>query len=128
MRSRLKSLTPILWVVALAVVGVRLTGAHLHLCLDGGEPFASVRIVDENPASGGGMEHATHDDRDLDVIGAATVAKKHVADSSADLPAVAVLVVALVPPPQGISGEVEPQSAVPRLPALFRPLLRGPPA
>ncbi|HET8697936.1 MAG TPA: hypothetical protein VFO94_10645 [Gammaproteobacteria bacterium] len=117
-----------LWIVALAVVGVRLTGAHLHLCLDGSEPFASVRITDEQPAAGGGIDHATHDDRDLDVIGAATLAKKDVGDNSADVPVVDLPVVALLPPPQRIRGEVEPQSPVPRLPPLFHPLLRGPPA
>jgi len=115
-QRRVRKLAPILWAVAVALIGVRTTGTHVHLCLDGAEPFASVRASDTGPVSHQGAEsHGTHHDQDVDAVGTATVAKKDT-------------VVALFPPSQRVRGEPEPQSDAPRLPYLFRPLLRGPPA
>ena len=129
MQRRVRKLAPILWAVAVALIGVRTTGTHVHLCLDGAEPFASVRASDTGPVSHQGAEsHGTHHDQDVDAVGTATVAKK---DTPHDSPIAidgAHTVVALFPPSQRVRGEPEPQSDAPRLPYLFRPLLRGPPA
>ena len=129
MRSFVRKLTPILWAVAIALIGVRTTGAHLHLCLDGSEPYASVRVSDSEVASDRGAHaQGTHQDQDVDAVGTATFAKKHAQDHTAVVVDVVHAVVALVPPPQRVRGDAEPQSLVPRLPDLFRPPLRGPPA
>jgi len=129
MRSSIRKLTPILWVVAFALIGVRTTGAHLHLCLDGSEPFASVRVSDTDAAGEhGAASQGTHQDQDVDAVGTATFAKKDAQDDTTVLAAVTHAVVTLIPPPQRVRGDAEPQSVAPRLPDLFQPLLRGPPA
>lgn len=128
-QQRMRKLAPILWAVAIALIGVRTTGTHLHLCLDGSEPFASVRTSDAEAVSHPGADsHGTHQDQDVDAVGTATVAKKDTSDDSPVAIEAAYAVVARLPPPQRVRGELEPQSSAPRLPYLFRPLLRGPPA
>src|SRR6185295_11118720 len=130
MRRSFRKLTPVLWAVAVALIGVRTTGAHLHLCLDGSEPFASVRAADTEAAVAdhGAQSQGTHHDHDVEAVGTATFAKKDAQDDTATVADVVQAVVALAPPPQSVRGEPEPQSLAPRLPDLFRPLLRGPPA
>lgn len=129
MRPFVRKLTPVLWAVAVALIGVRSTGTHLHLCLDGSEPYASVRISDSEAVSGqGAQSEGTHQDQDVDAVGTATFAKKDAQDDTAVSAGVVPAFVALLPPPQRVHGEPEPQSLAPRLPDLFHPLLRGPPA
>ena len=129
MQRHVRKLAPLLWAVAVALIGVRTSGAHLHLCLDGGEAFATVRASDTEAVSPQGADsQGTHQDRDVDTVGNATLAKKDAHDDPIVALQAVYAVVALLPPPQRLRGAPEKQSAVPRLPHLFRPLLRGPPA
>lgn len=57
-----------LLLVCAALLFARLGGAHLHLCLDGSEPAASLHVSD----SGHHADHhdgQAHDDRDVSLVG-----------------------------------------------------------
>jgi hypothetical protein len=119
-------------VVALALVGVRTSGAHLHLCFDGQEPRSSLHLADSEAtchdrAVPQGSAHQDQDeDVDVDALGA-VVAKKDVNTDSVYPIAVAVVVFSLSPPPVGVVDELTAPSLAPKRPYLFLPLLRGPP-
>lgn len=58
----------VLWVLAVALLPVRMANAHLHLCLDGQERPVSLHVQDV--ATHSGAEATTeqgHNDRDVDV-------------------------------------------------------------
>jgi hypothetical protein len=127
------------WLIALFTVTflvARLTGAHLHLCLDGSEPPAQLHVSDttetdhyhlaEHPEAAGTSAHSgTHDDVDVDALGS-VLAKVY----KVDLPIVALLAGCFVllwlafvrmPTPAFVR---QPERSPPRY---LRPLLRGPP-
>jgi hypothetical protein len=128
------------WIIAVfvfAFVFARVTGAHLHLCLDGSEALAQLHVSDtaevdhhphDHPVDHPDVEDLgpSHDDVDVDAVGN-VVAKVAKLDSSLNAMlawvfAFGVLLPARQPAPTY-------QAAPPRPPPRFlRPLLRGPPA
>jgi hypothetical protein len=58
---------------------MQVVGAHLHLCLDGQEPPASVHLFDGGSEHFPGLAASQHHDRDVDT-GSATLGKKTTAD------------------------------------------------
>ena len=54
------------WVLALALLAVRLDSAHWHLCLDGQEPRASLHVLDVVAHHAGSEDAADHNDQDVD--------------------------------------------------------------
>lgn len=127
MRRYIQSMTPLLWVIAFALLMVRTADAHVHLCFDGQEPRSSFHVSDPEPVCH--KDDGTHQDRDVDALGAALVKKSAQADAVGPLPVIEVVLFLL--PPQGgtdYEHELTTQNPAPKLPELFLPLLRGPPA
>lgn len=116
----------LLTLICVAVVFVRLGGAHLHLCFDGGEPPVSLQFTDVEHHA----EHHVgdvHDDFDLSLAGDMIAKSKA---SSFDLPLL-LLAALLLPllPTAGVSVPARrpPRRPIPR-PPFLRPPLRGPPS
>lgn len=129
MRRYFQSWSSLLWVALLALLVVRAGDAHLHLCLDGqSQQRSSVHVsdtsvvCDENEAAEG-----EHQDKDVNVFGAA-LAKKSADADVLDLPAILPVILLLLPPERGIVHYAATRDPEPKLPYLFLPLLRGPPA
>ena len=124
-----KRLTPLLWVVALALVGVRTSGAHLHLCFDGQEPHSSLHVADsEATCHDAGAPQSAHQDQDVDVDAlGAVLAKKDVHTDSVYPVAFAAIVFSLSPLPVGVVDVLTAPSLAPKKPYLFLPPMRGPP-
>lgn len=117
-------MTSLLWVVAFALIIVRTADAHVHLCFDGQEPRSSLHVLDRT--LGCHKNGGSHQDTDVDALGAAAAKKSAQAEPVAPVPFVNVVLL-LLPPPRGMSYEPTIQNPSPRLPELFLPLLRGPP-
>lgn len=121
--------TPLLflWVLAIALLPVRMADAHLHLCLDGGERSMSIHVEDP-PVHDGAIDADTgHTDRDVDLSNPLLIKKSGTSDKTA-IAVLRVYVLALVLP---VARSVEPLAEL-RLPAVvpafnLRPPLRGPP-
>lgn len=128
MRRRLQSLSPVLWVVALALLIVQTSDAHVHLCFDGQEPRSSLHVSDSSAVCHKGEDYSdgTHQDQDVDAVGAALAKKEAPVDVLGPL-FVASFVLLILPPERGVPQEVTEQNPSPKLPDLFLPLLRGPP-
>jgi hypothetical protein len=127
------------WVIALFTVAfliARVTGAHLHLCLDGSEPLTQLHVsntaeVDHHHEVGHDPDHdasgsQSHEDVDVDTLG--NVVAKGV---KLDLSLIALLAFSLtllvrLGSPRPIR-ESSPRPPWPP-PRYLRPLLRGPPA
>jgi hypothetical protein len=114
--------------LCITVLVMRVGGAHLHLCLDGGEPPVSVHLSADtgadHPEPGVGQGHH---DQDVSLSGE-VLAKK--IDGALQLPVllVAALVLFLMRPVGGSLIPRDRTALVPRV-AVFhiRPPLRGPP-
>lgn len=65
----------LLWLLAVALLPVRMANAHLHLCLDGQAPPVSVHVQDLAMHDGDSADEDGHTDRDLDVSQSVTLAK-----------------------------------------------------
>jgi hypothetical protein len=128
MRRRLRSLTPLLWIVAVALIGARVTGAHLHLCLDGHEPRSSIRLSDSDSLCETNHDaDEKHQDQDVDAVGTA-LAKKAAQDDSVAAPTFFAILVTLNPPPADVRSVRPVDDAHPTQPPnLLRPPSRGPP-
>jgi hypothetical protein len=121
----MQSIAPILWVVACALLAVRASDAHLHLCFDGQEPRSSLHV------SGHAVHHAPeHSDEhvDADISLTATMAAKVAKIDSDDVGAPP----AYVPTPLLVSFQaaalpIYRSGITPTLRAFLRPPLRGPP-
>lgn len=124
MRRHVPSMTWLLWVVAFALLIVRTADAHVHLCFDGQEPRSSLHVLDRT--SGCHKTDGSHQDKDVDALGAVAAKKSAQAESVGPLPFVNVVLL-LLPPPRGMAYEPTIQNPSPKLPELFLPLLRGPP-
>lgn len=125
---RSRSARFLLWAVVLAVLTVRASDTHLHLCFDGQEPPTTVHFADasvHHDEAHGGENHA---DKDLDPF-VGLLLKHGATDSDLALPTCVLAAVLLLPP---VSNTVPP--APDSLPAdlgpsfHWRPPLRGPPA
>jgi hypothetical protein len=131
------------WVIVLFTVAfliARVTGAHLHLCLDGSEPLAQLHVSDtaevdhhyhelghdaDHEAGHGAVSTEAHEDVDVDALG--NVVAKGV---KLDLSLIALLAFSLalifvfaLPQPARETNKWPPW----RPPRYLRPLLRGPP-
>lgn len=119
----------ILWVVAVALLPVRMANAHLHFCLDGQEPPVSFHVQDL--ATHSGAEHvddAGHNDRDVDVSASllATKISSGAGDAPAALLHVYVLATLLPLERPTFSSADLPYAELTSVLAL-RPPVRGPP-
>ena len=113
------------WVLALALFGVRLADAHVHVCLDGQEPRASLHVADDGVHHAGAATLQSHNDRDLKVSEAGAVKK----GDSTDLLILAAAW-SLVDQIAFVTADAPQSAAVtPALPTRshLRPPLRGPP-
>ena len=127
-----------LWAVALAVLTVRASDTHMHLCFDGQQSPASVHVADasvhgddDHDADGHHTDdHHTGDhkaDKDLDPF-VGLLLKSAGTDPDVALPASVVALVLVLPPPRDAAPV--PSDPVPLAtgPAFhLRPPLRGPP-
>lgn len=117
----------VLWVLAIALLPLRVANAHLHLCLDGQAAAVSLHTQDAASHFDAGDSVPGHDDRDVAVPAPPAVVKLDTTDHVA-LACLFVASFALDPAP--------PRAPVPALPAAappdsifdLRPPLRGPPA
>ena len=75
-----------IWIalISLAVMAMPVSGAHLHLCFDGGEPPATFHALEDGSAHEDPGATGAHNDKDVSLQGVA-LAKKH--DGALDLPA-----------------------------------------
>ncbi len=105
---------------------VRVGGAHLHLCFDGGEPPASLHLMDHGLHHGAPGMDAGHQDADMAVAGEVLV---KLAELDLDLPVLllAALLVwsVLQAPRQPVPGYRNPFAFYAA--RTLRPPLRGPP-
>lgn len=118
-------MTPLLWVIAFALLIVRTADAHVHQCFDGQEPRISFHISD--PAPFCHKTDGTHQDQDIEALGAMLAKKDAQADVIGPLPVVELILILLAPPQRGADYDLTTQNPAPQLPELFLPLLRGPP-
>lgn len=118
----------LLWVVALAVLTVRVSDTHLHLCFDGQEPPTTLHFADASVHNDEDHEGETHADRDFDPF-VGLLLKSGNSDPDVALPVSLVALVVLLPP---VSDTVPAASDAPPStldpPFFLRPPLRGPPA
>lgn len=129
MWRRLRFNPLLLWTVVLAVLAVRMSDTHLHLCFDGQEPPTSVHFADASVHHD--EEHddgSTHADKDINpFIG--TIVKSD--DDTQPLFAVIVstlLTIDLLPPDHGVPPLDRETPLATDPPFYLRPPLRGPPA
>ena len=59
----------LLTLLCVTLLVVRVNGAHLHLCFDGAEPFASVHMLDSNAAEADPGPAIAHHEDDVSLIG-----------------------------------------------------------
>lgn len=112
--------------LCLALLMVRVGGAHLHLCFDGTEPPASYHVLDVDPHHESPGADAAHQDADV----ALTADMYSKPGKSVDhLPLAlmtAIFALALIRR-QRTSTSPDYAPALPTARALLRPPLRGPP-
>ncbi len=65
----------VLALLCAALLASRIAGAHLHLCLDGGEPPVSLHVADDGEHHAEDSGEAPHADRDV-VLGGDYLSKK----------------------------------------------------
>lgn len=114
------------WAFALLLFAVRSADAHVHLCLDGQEPPASVHVADGGVHHGGSGELQAHNDRDVKYALEGVFKKGESGDDLLLLSAIWSLAGLLAP------STAEPPQYTASLPAFatrshLRPPLRGPP-
>ncbi len=121
-------MTRVLWVVLIALLAVRMTDAHLHMCFDGQEPRSSLHVSDSGQHHDSTNE-ANHVDTDVS-LSVLVLLKAGKLDSN-DLPLLLLGAFALWGLFAPRTRDVVPvASAVPVRALLFflRPPLRGPPS
>jgi hypothetical protein len=118
----------LLWVVAIAVLAVRASDTHLHLCFDGQEPPTTLHFADASVHDDEHHDEGNHDDQDFDpFIG--VLLKNSGSDSDVALPLGVAALVLLLPPVTDTlppTSDTLPSAVDP--PFYLRPPLRGPPA
>jgi hypothetical protein len=116
-----------LWLLAIAVLAVRVGDAHLHFCGDGKEERVTLHVADAPGQHHADEGESAHNDRDLDISGPTLLKKVDGLEDSTLAPLLSFAFVLLLP----IVRRIEPvANATPVvLTALFflRPPLRGPP-
>ncbi|MBB6094969.1 hypothetical protein HNQ60_003856 [Povalibacter uvarum] len=116
----------LIWLLAIALLPVRMANAHLHMCLDGQEPRAALHVTDV-PMHDGTEDESGHNDRDVKLSAALSITKANTLDDT-PLPLLETYVLAIVLP---VERSVAPPVFVqiPDLTPAFdlRPPSRGPP-
>jgi hypothetical protein len=131
------------WVIVLFTIAflvARVTGAHLHLCLDGSEPLAQLHVSDTaevdhhyhepghdagHEAGHDGVGTQSHEDVDVDALGNVLAKVVKLDLSLIALLACSLALIFVFALPQPIP---EPNTRSPWPPPRYlRPLLRGPP-
>ena len=121
----------VLWLLAVALLPVRIANAHLHMCLDGQNPLVSYHVEDLPTHHGTDAHGDGHSDRDIDASGAtATLTKLNKLDDLDDNPVPLLSGGALILLLSAATSEA-PQPSLPAFkPASafdLRPPTRGPP-
>ena len=113
--------------LCVALLVVRVGGAHLHLCFDGNEPPVSFHPVEDSDHHDEAGLSASHDDTDV-ALSAASIAKsgKQILDLSL-LALLPFLMCLLLPQMRQLFFTSAPR-LLPTLAFHLRPPLRGPPA
>lgn len=117
-----------LWILAIALVAMRMSGVHVHLCSDGQEAPVSVHLLDGSLHHGTGTSEGAeqHEDKDVNVFGAALFKKSDVGGDL--LPGAFIFILLLLLPHARSFFPILRASALPVGPtAYFTPPLRGPP-
>ena len=113
--------------LCVAVLVMRMGGAHLHLCFDGSDPPASVHLTDDDAYHEGAGADGVHDDVDVSLLSVAVGQKP---GGSIELPALIAAIFILLSVPL-VRGAAPPRGRTPFLipsPIFrFQPPLRGPP-
>lgn len=116
-----------LLLLCIAMLVMRVGGAHLHLCFDGTEPRAVIHLDDGSLESEHEKNASSHSDFKLSLSGEA-LAKK--AGTGFDLPALLIVCTLLFLLPRWNTPKIPRQRATAALfqnAFLLRPPLRGPP-
>ncbi len=125
--SRHSAFAKTLWLIAIAVLVVRVGDAHLHFCDDGQEQPMALHVADAPGQHHADEGESAHNDRDLDISGPTLFKKVGSLDELAVAPAMSFALVLLLP----IVRSIEPiaGTALVVLTPVFslRPPLRGPP-
>lgn len=125
---RLSTLGMVLWLLAIASLPLRMTDAHLHLCMDGQQPPVALHV--QHVATHDGA-HADddHNDRDVDLSATTTVAKSSLLDDGV-VPALlhVYVLAALLPPPSAAAPVKVSVRSFHSAPIDGPPPARGPPA
>jgi hypothetical protein len=125
--SRPSAFAKALWLLAVAVLVVRVGDAHLHFCADGQEQPIALHVADAPGQHHSDEEQSAHHDRDLDISGPTLFKKVGSVDDVAAAPLVTFALVLLLP----VLTRIEPiaRAALPPSIPVFalRPPLRGPP-
>lgn len=116
-----------LWLLAIAVLVVRVGDAHLHFCADGQEQPMTLHVADVPGEHHADEATSSHDDRDLDISEPTLFKKVGGLDEMAVAAPVVYALVVLLP----VLSRIEPIADVApvALASVFalRPPLRGPP-
>jgi hypothetical protein len=113
------------WIVALVMFGVRLSGVHLHLCLDGQEPSASLHLEHDDGHDEYHHLQASHQDQDVDLLTDVFVKKAELGDI--DVLAGSARLLALLPLADRLGPELLTTLLPTGPPHYILPPLRGPP-
>ena len=118
----------VLWVLAVALLPVRMANAHLHLCLDGQERPVSLHVQDI--ATHSGAEPTTdqgHNDRDVDVSASLLTVKLSGGMDDAPLVIHLYVLTPLLPVERPTFSLIDLPSAELTSVVTLRPPVRGPP-
>lgn len=124
--TRRSPIVKLLWLLAIALLLVRVGDAHLHLCLDGQQYPVAIHVQDAPTHQGPEASFDGHNDIDVDLSIAPWIKKMGV-DEMPIMVFAAVLLVLLLPV---LLDAIRPaQLLIPSLPSVFtlRPPPRGPP-
>lgn len=113
-----------IWIVALAMFGVRLGGVHMHLCFDGQEPTASLHLEHDEGHDDYHHLQPSHQDQDVDLLADAFFKKAEPGELDA-LTGPSGLIALL---PRGDRPELLTTLLPAGPPHYLLPPLRGPPA
>ncbi|MBL8270333.1 hypothetical protein [Steroidobacter sp.] len=120
----------VLWLLAIALLPLRMTNAHLHLCMDGQKAPVALHVQDATTL-GDAQPHAegNHEDRDLDLSATTTGAKSTLVDDGL-VPALlhVYVLAAVLPPPSVVAPSEVFVPSFHSAPVDGPPPARGPPA
>jgi len=118
----------LLWVLAIALLTMRMADAHLHLCFDGSDRPVSLHVADVPTHHGEHDDSSGHQDQDLDFSSPLLIKKGGGSLDDATIAVLGAYVLAFVLPEiETVTPEFDFSTAP--LVSVFhlRPPLRGPP-